>query len=107
MSNSLKIKVLTVSLIVLMVITLGTICLAAEEQPMEEVFGLTELTIEGIKLNPEFKTDVYEYKVDLKEELEKLKITTLATDVNSNIEILGNENLKEGDHIKVYVVEYF
>lgn len=36
MSNSLKIKVLTVSLILLMIITLGTICLAAEEQPMEE-----------------------------------------------------------------------
>ena len=69
-----------------------------EEQPMEEAFGLTELTIEGIKLNPEFKTDVYEYKVDLKEELEKLKITTVATDVNTNIEILGNENLKEGEN---------
>lgn len=71
----------------------------SEEQPMEEVFGLTELKIEGIKLNPDFKTDVYEYKIDLKEELEKLKITTVATDINTNIEIVGNENFKNGENI--------
>ena len=35
------------------------------EEP-EEAFGLSELTIEGLKLKPQFKTDVYEYKRELK-----------------------------------------
>lgn len=77
----------------------------SEEQPMEEVFGLSELKIEGSELSPEFKTDVYEYNVNLKENLEKLNITALATKENSNIEITGNENLKEGENIITIIVK--
>lgn len=77
----------------------------AETDPMKEVFGLTELKIEGLELNPEFKTDIYEYNVDLKEDLQKLNITTLATKENSNIEITGNENLKEGENIITIIVK--
>lgn len=77
----------------------------SEEQPMEEVFGLSELKIEGLELSPEFKTDVYEYNVNLKENLEKLNITALATKENSNIEITGNENLKEGENIITIIVK--
>ena len=36
------------------------------EDPAAQAFGLTELTITGIELQPQFKTDVYEYTVDLK-----------------------------------------
>lgn len=75
-----------------------------EEDPMEEVFGLSEIKIEGVELKPEFKTDVYEYKVKV-EDLDKLKITTLATEANSNIEILGNDNLKEGENVITIVVK--
>lgn len=77
----------------------------AETDPMKEVFGLSELKIEGLELNPEFKTDIYEYNVDLKEDLQKLNITTLATKENSNIEITGNENLKEGENIITIIVK--
>lgn len=77
----------------------------SEEEPMEEAFGLTELNIEGLKLNPQFQTDVYEYNVELKEDLEKLNITALATKANSEIEITGNENLQEGENIITIIVK--
>lgn len=76
-----------------------------ETEPKEETFGLSELKLEGLELSPEFKTDIYEYNVDLKEDLEKLNITALATKENSNIEITGNENLKEGENIITIIVK--
>lgn len=77
----------------------------SEEQPMEGTFGLSELKIEGLELNPKFQTDIYEYNIELKEDLEKLNITTLATKENSNIEITGNENLQEGENIITIIVK--
>lgn len=76
-----------------------------EEEPMEEIFGLAELSIEGLKFEPQFQTDIYEYKAELKENLEKLNITTLATEANSTIEIIGNENLKNGENIITIMVK--
>lgn len=75
------------------------------EDPMEEIFGLSELNVEGVELEPQFQTDVYEYKVELKEDIEKLNITTSATEANSNIEITGNENFQEGENIITIVVK--
>lgn len=75
------------------------------EEPMEEIFGLSELKIEGLELNPQFQTDIYEYKIDLNDDLEKLNVTTLATEANSNIEILGNEDLKEGENVITILVK--
>lgn len=76
-----------------------------EEQPMEEFFGLSELKIEGYELEPQFQTDVYEYKINLKEDIQKFNITTLATEENSTIEITGNENLIEGENIITITVK--
>lgn len=78
---------------------------ATPEEPIEEIFGLSELKIEGLELVPQFQTDIYEYKIELKEDVEKLNITALATEVNSNIEIVGNENLKEGENIITIIVK--
>lgn len=69
------------------------------EQPVEEIFGLSELKIEGYEIEPKFQTDIYEYKINLNDNVEKLKITTLATEVNSTVEILGNDYLNEGENI--------
>lgn len=77
----------------------------SEEEPIEETLGLTELNIEGLELAPQFQTDVYEYKVDLKDDLGKLNITTLATKANSEIEITGNENLQEGENVITIIVK--
>lgn len=75
------------------------------EEPIEENFGLTELKIEGLELQPGFQTDVYEYKIELKEDIEKLDITTLSTETNASIEITGNENLQEGENIVTIIVK--
>lgn len=75
------------------------------EDPVQEVFGLSDLTIEGLKLKPQFRTDVYEYTLELKEDIEKLDITALSTHADTNIEITGNENLVEGENIITIVVK--
>ncbi len=61
--------------------------------------GLKTLKIEGVSLVPEFKKDVYEYETKLIGEKETLEIETEALDESEKIEILGNENLKEGQNI--------
>lgn len=91
--------------------TLNITRLEAEEKEseentnMEDVFGLQQLEIEGIQLNPEFKTDIYEYKINLREDKEKLDIETIPTTNNVNIQITGNENLKEGENTITILVE--
>lgn len=74
-----------------------------EEEPID-IFGLSELKIKNLKLSPEFQTDIYEYKIELTEDIDKLDISTVATDVNSNIEITGNEQLEEGENIITILV---
>lgn len=77
----------------------------SEETPIEKMFGLTELKIQGVKLEPEFQTDVYEYRIELKEDLDKLDLTTVATELGSDIEITGNENLHEGENVITIIVK--
>lgn len=74
------------------------------EDPAKAGFGLTKLEISGFKLQPQFQTDVFEYNVDLKEDLEKLKIETVATQENATVEITGNENLQDGENIITILV---
>ncbi|MCI8640577.1 MAG: cadherin-like beta sandwich domain-containing protein [Clostridia bacterium] len=82
-----------------------------EEEPEEDsvqdtVFGLSELIIEGINLEPEFQTDIYEYNIELKEDIDKLDFSTLlATSVGAEIEIIGNENLQEGENIITIIIK--
>ena len=58
---------------------------------------LTKITIAGVTLSPQFKSNVYDYKIDLKEDIDKLDIQI---DANSGLqtEIVGNEELKEGEN---------
>lgn len=76
----------------------------SEQENKNEIFGLSELKIQGITLQPEFKPDVYEYKVELKEEKEKLDIEANASDNEAIIEITGNEELKEGENTITIIV---
>lgn len=61
--------------------------------------GLKTLKIDGSSLNPEFNSEIYEYELKLIGEAEKLNIQTEALDESEKIEILGNENLKEGQNV--------
>ena len=76
----------------------------AEEQPEEDtentevVNGLSNITIKDLELKPAFSSDVYEYTVDYIGEETSLDIQAVATDPSYTVEILGNEELKEGEN---------
>lgn len=70
----------------------------------KEKKGLAELKIDKLNLVPEFKTDVYEYKVKYIGENTILDIETKPTSENYVVEITGNENLKEGENIITILV---
>lgn len=79
-----------------------------EEEALEQIeetnnkttqkFGISKLEIVGITLSPNFDTETYEYTAELNEDLEKLDIDAISTDEDAVIEILGNENLKQGEN---------
>ena len=68
------------------------------EETTEVVNGLSSITIGDLELSPSFKTDVYEYTVKYIGEDTSLDIQTVATDPSYTVEILGNEELKEGEN---------
>ena len=68
------------------------------EEETEIINGLSNISISGLQLTPSFKADVYEYKVNYIGKDTSLDIQTVATDPNYTVEILGNEELKEGEN---------
>lgn len=77
----------------------------SETEETNESFGLKQLSVSGFSLNPEFQTDVYEYRIELNENLDKLDIEAIATQENANVEITGNENLQDGENIITILVK--
>ena len=75
-----------------------------EGEDTETVSGLSNITIGNLELTPSFKTDVYEYTVKYIGENTSLDIQTVATDPSYTVEILGNEELKEGENIITILV---
>ena len=69
------------------------------DKPEETILQLDELKIENYKLTPEFSKDIYEYKIDIDENIEKLNIEPISNDKDITIEVKGNENLKIGDNL--------
>lgn len=68
-------------------------------------FGLSNLTIAGQIISPAFKNDVYSYTVGVKEDLASLDIKATATDSDAKIEIVGNENLQQGENTITVIVK--
>ena len=68
------------------------------EDSTEGKFGLTTLSIKGQTLSPDFKIGTYEYTIGLKENLSSLEIEAIASDEEATVEIIGNENLQEGEN---------
>lgn len=64
----------------------------------DDGFGLSSLEVNGLTLTPNFKTGTYEYTIDLTEDLSSLDLEAIATDEDATIEILGNENLQQGEN---------
>lgn len=66
--------------------------------------GLSSLKIENLKIEPDFKTNVYEYRVKYIGEKDKLDIEAKTTNSNYTVEITGNNELKEGENIITILV---
>lgn len=69
------------------------------EKKEQQVLGLSKLSINDIELTPKFNSNTYEYKTDLTKDLDKLELDLEANDANATIEIIGNENLQQGENI--------
>ncbi len=71
------------------------------EEPVDTIaanVALTGITIQEGTLTPSFQKDVTEYKLQVAEEVTELHIQATAEDANSEIEIVGNTNLKIGSN---------
>lgn len=61
------------------------------------------LDIEGI--TPDFSSDIYEYYLTVKNSVKDIEVLAISENPNANIEITGNNNLKEGlNTIKIKVI---
>lgn len=77
-----------------------------QEDPLQqEKLGLTGLKIDGVELNPEFKSDLYEYRIEVNESIEKLDISATTDLTNYTIEVTGNENFQEGENVVTIIVK--
>ena len=68
-------------------------------------FGLSSLDIDDVNLIPGFDTEIYQYTIDLKQDLSKLEIETIPTADDTTVEIFGNENLHEGENLITILVK--
>jgi len=66
--------------------------------------GLKSLKIAGTNIETNFKEDVFNYEVEINEDLNKLDIEAVASEEGATIEILGNENLQEGENVITIIV---
>lgn len=70
------------------------------EETLVPSFGLTELSIEGYTLSPEFDKGIYEYKLDIADpSVTSLKVNAKSDEENAVIDITGNDELKLGENI--------
>lgn len=70
------------------------------EEPEEKGFGLSSLEIEGLKLTPTFKSDIYEYTATLTDkEVEKLTVNAVPSIEDAKVEITGADEIKDGENI--------
>lgn len=66
--------------------------------------GLASLSIQNIELSPKFETNVYEYTAKYIGEDTSLQIETELTNEKYQVEIVGNEDLKEGENLITILV---
>ncbi len=64
----------------------------------EITVGLDNLTISDVTLSPTFEKDIYEYTAKLIGDKTELDINAVAIDEGQKIEIIGNEDLEEGEN---------
>ena len=81
-----------------------TLTVTRKEAEKKEVLGLSILSIEGLKLSPEFKSEIYEYTATLEKDVDSLQINANANNEDATVEIVGNENLQQGENVITILV---
>lgn len=69
-----------------------------EENQEDSVSDLKSLSIKGFNLEPAFSPDVYEYKVNVNGDISSLDIETEGANHSVSVDIVGNENLTDGEN---------
>ena len=69
-----------------------------QESQSETNSDLKNLSIKGYTLTPTFSPNVYEYKVDVNGDVSSLDIETEGASHSVSVDIVGNENLAEGEN---------
>ena len=80
------------------------ITVTRKETEKKEILGLSTLEIKGINLDKEFYIDTYEYTVTLEKDINFLDIEAIANNEDVTIEIVGNENLQQGENLITILV---
>ena len=78
-----------------------------EEEKEEEtpvISGVKDIIIKDAELTPSFSQDVFSYDVSVPSGTKKLDIDTEKTSEDIEVEIAGNEDLKEGDNVITLLV---
>lgn len=82
-----------------------TLKVTRKENEKIEKLGLSTLSIKGLTLKPSFKVGTYEYTAELVEDLNLLEIIAKANNKNATVEIVGNENLQQGENVITILVK--
>ena len=75
------------------------------EEIIQEKLGLKTLSIVGLRLSPSFKVDTYQYTTKLDMDISSLEIKAKANTENATVEIVGNENLEQGENVITVLVK--
>ena len=65
---------------------------------------LSNLEIEGVNLEPSFDSSTYKYEISIKGEQSNLDIKASTNNTSDKVEIIGNENLQNGQNIITILV---
>ena len=66
--------------------------------------NLETLAVQDVLLEPAFDNNITNYKVEVSETINELNILAIPEDENGKVEIIGNENLKQGENIIKIVI---
>lgn len=68
--------------------------------------GLSELSVDGYTLTPEFSSDVFEYTLEINDlSITSLNVNAVADQENATVEVVGNTDLKPGENIITILVK--
>jgi len=88
--------------------TVRTYVINVEKEAKKDNTGLrlTELTIDDVEFNETFNLNKFEYTAKLlNNDITKLNIRAKASDTKALIEIVGNENIQEGENLITLLVK--